>query len=204
MITALSVVEPTAQAAADDFYAPAPSLPAGQNCDVVKTLPSTYTSRGGAAGGVSPSAPEGIAGSSQGGGTAAELASRYAPELTVVGRHAGFEGFTIAGVNAAYSELNLADMTYEQSKQALQRFRGYCTLVAVLGLAFKNSVTLTLDGRPVSAHLPQEPCASVIAAHGVFLLFAHALSASAAATDGANWFAAQFAGQTPRSNCGKF
>ncbi|MEC3979509.1 lipase family protein [Amycolatopsis sp. H20-H5] len=138
------------------------------------------------ANGVSPSAPVAIAGYSQGGGAAAaaaELASAYAPELNVVGTYAGappadlavlaksldgglyagFEGFAIVGVNAAYPELNLTDLTNAQGKEALQQLGGYCTLDAVFGFAFKNTATLTKDGKQVSDYLAKEPYASVIA-----------------------------------------
>ncbi|HEY8525233.1 MAG TPA: lipase family protein [Acidimicrobiales bacterium] len=129
--------------------------------------------------------PVGIAGYSQGGGAAAaaaELASTYAPELDVQGVYvgaptadlaavarsldggfyAGFVAFALIGANAAYPELDIPSLANEQGRQVLREANTLCTFDAVLRYAYRQTSTLTADGRPVSAYLAEEPYSLVV------------------------------------------
>jgi hypothetical protein len=136
--------------------------------------------------GLAPNGPVGIAGYSQGGGASAaavELKDSYAPELDLKGAYVGaapadlgvlassldggwyvgFLGFALIGINAAYPQANLLDLANDAGKQLFTEAKGVCTLDAVFRYAFKQSSSLTKDGRPVSAYLSEEPFKSILA-----------------------------------------
>ncbi|WP_026360219.1 lipase family protein [Amycolatopsis nigrescens] len=137
--------------------------------------------------GLSKDSPVGIAGYSQGGGAsaaAAELAPEYAPELNLKGAYAGappadlgvlaksldgayavgFLGYALVGINAAYPETKIAtDLANEEGKKVFEEARKTCTMGAILQFPFKQTKTLTKDGRPVSDYLGEEPFKSVVA-----------------------------------------
>lgn len=130
--------------------------------------------------------PVGIAGYSQGGGAsaaAAELAPEYAPELDIKGAYAGavpadlakvagvldghyaagFLGYSVLSLDAAYPELNLPDLLNEKGRQLLAEVATQCTPEAITAHAFTKTATLTKDGRPLTAYLDEEPYASRVA-----------------------------------------
>lgn len=129
--------------------------------------------------------PVAIAGYSQGGGAsaaAAELQPAYAPELDLKGAYAGavpadlaavgksldgayavgFLMFAVASVNYAYPELHITDVLNDRGKALEARVENECTVEAVVGHAFTRTADLTVDGRPISAYLAEEPYASVV------------------------------------------
>jgi len=136
--------------------------------------------------GLAPNGPVGIAGYSQGGGASAaavELEPTYAPELdlkaayvgaapadlTVLATsldgsfYAGFLGFSLIGINAAYPQAGLLDLANDAGKQLFTEANTVCTFDAVFRYAYRQTSTLTKDGRPVSAYLGQEPFKSIVA-----------------------------------------
>ncbi|WP_158892995.1 lipase family protein [Amycolatopsis anabasis] len=135
--------------------------------------------------GLPANGPVGITGYSEGGGASAsavELAPEYAPELDVKGAYAGaapadkavlaksldggyavgFLGYALIGINAAYPETKILDLANEQGRQLFEEARKTCTMDAVFKYAFKQSSTLTKDGRPVSAYLNEPPFRAVV------------------------------------------
>lgn len=136
--------------------------------------------------GLTADGPVGLAGYSQGGGAsaaAAELAPTYAPELDIQGAYvgapatdlgqlattldgsfyAGFLGFALIGLNAAYPDAGLLDMANEAGRQLFEEANTLCTFDAVLRYAGRQTSTLTNDGRPVSAYTAEEPFRSIVA-----------------------------------------
>jgi fermentation-respiration switch protein FrsA (DUF1100 family) len=130
--------------------------------------------------------PVGIAGYSQGGGASAgavELAPTYAPELDILGAYvgapvadqvalarsldgsfyAGFVAFALLGTNAAYPEANVMERANAQGRQLLQEANTLCTIDAVFRYIFRQTSTLTADGRPLSAYMAEEPFRSIAA-----------------------------------------
>ena len=138
--------------------------------------------------GLPTNGPVGIAGYSQGGGAsaaAAELEPTYAPELDLKGAYVGappadlaamatsldgsfyvgFLGFAVLGNNAAYPELNILGRTNATGRAFLTEANGTCTLDAVFRYGFRTSNTMTVDGRPIAAHMNEEPFRSVVASN---------------------------------------
>ncbi|GAA0630361.1 lipase family protein [Kutzneria viridogrisea] len=136
--------------------------------------------------GLPANGPVGITGYSQGGGAsaaAAELAASYAPELNVKGAYVGappadksvlaksldgsyafgFLGFSLIGINTAYPETHMLDLANSTGADLFVQASKSCTMDAIFKFAFKQSSSLTKDGRPVSAYLDQEPFRSVVA-----------------------------------------
>ncbi|MEU6483505.1 lipase family protein [Streptomyces sp. NPDC046887] len=136
--------------------------------------------------GLDPRAPLGIAGYSEGGGaaaSAAEMASSYAPELPIKGvysgaapadkatlakaldggMYAGFLGYALIGIDTAYPESHIGDLANAAGQQFLEEARKTCTVEAVFKYLFKQSSSLTKDGRPVSAYLSQAPFDRIVA-----------------------------------------
>jgi hypothetical protein len=136
--------------------------------------------------GLPTNGPIGIAGYSQGGGASAaavELAPTYAPELDVRGAYvgappadlsvvaraldgsfyAGFLAFALIGANTAYPQLDIPGLANEAGRQVLTQANTLCTFDAVLTFAFRQTTTLTADGRSVPTYLDQEPYRSVVA-----------------------------------------
>jgi hypothetical protein len=130
--------------------------------------------------------PVAISGYSQGGGaaaSAAELQPQYAPELDLKGAYAGavpaelasvakaldgsysvgLVGFAMAGLDASYPDLNVADVLNARGKALLEEVKGECVGDAIIRHAFTRSADLTKDGRPLSAYLAEEPFASRVA-----------------------------------------
>jgi hypothetical protein len=130
--------------------------------------------------------PVAISGYSQGGGASAaavELYGTYAPELDLKGAYAGappadlgvvaknldghyaagFLGYALLSLNAAYPELDIPALLNDQGKQLMTQVEHQCTIEAVAAHAFRQSKTLTKDGRPLEAYLTQEPYASRVA-----------------------------------------
>ncbi|ALG06906.1 lipase family protein [Kibdelosporangium phytohabitans] len=140
--------------------------------------------------GLSPKAPVGIAGYSEGGGASAsavELAPQYAPELDIKGAYVGaapadkavlaksldggmyvgFLGYALIGLNEAYPEAKILDLANDAGKQLFQEARGTCTMDAVLKYMFRNTTQLTKDGRPVAAYLAEAPFDAIVAANRI-------------------------------------
>jgi hypothetical protein len=140
--------------------------------------------------GLPASGPVGIAGYSQGGGAAAaaaELEPTYAPELDLRGVYAGapvadlgplatsldgsfyfaFLGFALIGMDAAYDSVDLNTLANATGRQVIQTAKGQCTFDAVFAHGFRQSSSLTADGRPASAYLAQEPFRSIVAENRV-------------------------------------
>ncbi|OZM71428.1 lipase [Amycolatopsis antarctica] len=130
--------------------------------------------------------PVATAGYSQGGGASAaagELAAEYAPELDLKGVYAGavpaelgavaknldgayaagFLGYALAGLSAAYPDLGIENVLNHKGKRLLDEVRQQCTIEVIAGQAFTRTADLTVDGRPLSAYLDEEPYASVVA-----------------------------------------
>ncbi|GAA5105174.1 lipase family protein [Haloechinothrix salitolerans] len=126
------------------------------------------------------------AGYSQGGGAsaaAAEMASSYAPELRLkgayvgappadkgaVGEHldgshaAGLLGYAIVGLDAAYPELGIPDLLNERGRKLFAEITQECVEETILNYPFMRSEDLTVDGKPVSDYLDEEPFKSVVA-----------------------------------------
>ncbi|EID54466.1 lipase family protein [Saccharomonospora xinjiangensis] len=135
--------------------------------------------------GLSPDGPVVLAGYSQGGGAsaaAAELVDEYAPELDVKGAYAGappanlaevapvldghyaagFLGFSLLSLDAAYEEVDLDDVVNDKGKRLMTGLAEACTEDAILKYAFLRTSTLTKDGRPLEDYLGEEPYASVV------------------------------------------
>jgi fermentation-respiration switch protein FrsA (DUF1100 family) len=140
--------------------------------------------------GLPTNGPVGMAGYSQGGGAsaaAAELAPTYAPELDVQGAYVGapvsdiaalsrsldgsfyvgFLGFALIGLNAAYPDAGVLDLANAQGRQMFEEANTLCTFDAVLRYGFRQTSTLTNDGRPVSAYTAEEPFRSIVAENRV-------------------------------------
>ncbi|HVW45043.1 MAG TPA: lipase family protein [Amycolatopsis sp.] len=130
--------------------------------------------------------PVAIAGYSQGGGAsaaAAELQATYAPELKLKGAYAGappadlapvaanldghyavgFLMFAVASMNYAYPDLDIAGVLNEKGKALQTEVEQECTADAILKHAFTRTADLTVDGRPITAYLGEQPYASVVA-----------------------------------------
>ncbi|MEU7529246.1 lipase family protein [Saccharothrix sp. NPDC042600] len=127
--------------------------------------------------------PVAISGYSQGGGASAaavELYRTYAPELDLRGAYAGappadlgavaenldghyaagFLGYALLSLNAAYPELDIPALLNDQGKRLMTEVEHQCTIEAVAAHAFRQSKDLTKDGRPLEAYLTEEPYAS--------------------------------------------
>ncbi|MFE9749599.1 lipase family protein [Saccharothrix saharensis] len=127
--------------------------------------------------------PVATAGYSQGGGASAaavELYPGYAPELKLKGAYAGappadlgvvarnldghyaagFLGYALLGLDAAYPELDIPGVLNDAGRELLAQVEHQCTAEALLAHAFRKSVDLTVDGRPLAAYLDEEPYAS--------------------------------------------
>ncbi|QFZ22205.1 lipase family protein [Saccharothrix syringae] len=127
--------------------------------------------------------PVAIAGYSQGGGASAaavELYREYAPELDLKGAYAGavpadlgvvarnldghyaagFLGYALLGLDAAYPELDVPAVLNDAGRRLLAEVGRQCTAEAVVAHAFRRSTDLTADGRPLAAYLTEEPYAS--------------------------------------------
>lgn len=130
--------------------------------------------------------PVGIAGYSEGGSaaaSAAELATSYAPELNVKGAYVGappadksvlaksldgsmyvaFLGYALIGINQAYPEAEMMKLANEAGAQLFLQARQTCTLNAVFQFMFRQTSTLTKNGKPVSAFLSQPPFDRIVA-----------------------------------------
>jgi pimeloyl-ACP methyl ester carboxylesterase len=130
------------------------------------------------------STPVGLYGYSQGGGAtaaAAELASTYAPELRIKGAVAGappadlttvaahlegspyaeFLNFALLGLSAGHG-IDVNAFLGEKGRAVAAATEGHCVFDLATA-AFQKSGTLTRDGRPLTAHLAEEPFASVVA-----------------------------------------
>lgn len=135
--------------------------------------------------GLPTNGPVGIAGYSQGGAAsaaAAELEPTYAPELDLKGAYAGavpadlqalgtnldgslyfaFFGFAVIGANAAYPEADILGQANAAGRQLFQEANTVCTFDAVFRYAFRASSTLTTDGRPITAHMTEEPFRTIV------------------------------------------
>ncbi|MEJ2855887.1 MULTISPECIES: lipase family protein [unclassified Saccharothrix] len=133
--------------------------------------------------GLPDAGPVAISGYSQGGGASAaavELYKSYAPELDLKGAYAGappadlgvvaknldghyaagFLGYALLSLDAAYPELDIPALLNDQGKQLMAQVEHQCTVEAVAAHAFRQSKDLTKDGRPLEAYLTQEPYAS--------------------------------------------
>lgn len=129
--------------------------------------------------------PVALSGYSQGGGAsaaAAELQPAYAPELKLKGAYAGavpadlgavaalgdgkyavgFTLFAVASMNYSYHELNVPALLNDKGKQVLREVETECTADALFRHAFTRTADLTVDGRPITVYLGQEPFASVL------------------------------------------
>ncbi len=127
-----------------------------------------------------------LAGYSQGGGAsaaAAELIDEYAPELDVKGAYAGappanlaevapvldghyaagFLGFSLLSLEAAYEEIDLDEVVNDKGRRMLDEIAEACTEDAILKYAFMRTSKLTKDGRALKEYLDEEPYASAVA-----------------------------------------
>lgn len=132
--------------------------------------------------GVSSSSPVGLMGYSQGGGAvaaAAELAGTYAPELRIRGTLAGavpadlvpvadnldggpfaaFLLYAVVGQLAAY-DLDPATVVDPAGLDLVRGVEGSCVF-DLLDYAFLRSEGITVDGRPVTDLLAEEPFAAI-------------------------------------------
>ncbi|MFF2083839.1 lipase family protein [Nocardia sp. NPDC058176] len=132
--------------------------------------------------GLEPTAPVGLWGYSQGGGSiaaAAELAATYAPELPIVGSYAGapvvsaeaqlrrFDGGALTGamgyyINGAIDENPalapaLDRLLTDAGKQMLADTSGQCVGETVLSYGFRDSRTWTTTGQPLATALLADP-----------------------------------------------
>ncbi|EHR63821.1 lipase family protein [Saccharomonospora cyanea] len=135
--------------------------------------------------GLSADSPVVLAGYSQGGGAsaaAAELVDDYAPELDIKGAYAGappanlaevapvldghyaagFLGFSLLSLDAAYPEVNLDDVVNDEGKRLMGEIAEACTEDAILKYAFLRTSELTKDGRALEEYLDEEPYASAV------------------------------------------
>ncbi|WP_197319678.1 lipase family protein [Saccharomonospora sp. NB11] len=136
--------------------------------------------------GLSADSPVVLAGYSQGGGAsaaAAELVDEYAPELDVKAAYAGappanlaevapvldghyaagFLGFSLLSLDAAYDEINLDEVVNDEGRRLLGEIADACTEDAILKYAFMKTSKLTKDGRALQEYLDEEPYASAVA-----------------------------------------
>ncbi|WP_241386970.1 lipase family protein [Rhodococcus sp. CH91] len=138
--------------------------------------------------GLAPDGPIAFWGYSQGGmasASAAELAASYAPELPVVGAVAGSPpadladlavvgdgsllsggiGWVVNGFVAAYPEHapTLLAAFDPAGLDILRRAETACVYDALSLNPFGQTSTYTVDGRPIAAHLGEEPWASLVA-----------------------------------------
>ncbi|WP_063624603.1 lipase family protein [Amycolatopsis orientalis] len=136
--------------------------------------------------GLPANGPVGIAGYSEGGSAAAaaaELAATYAPELNVKGVYSGappadkaalsksldggmyfgFLGYALIGINQAYPEAKLMNLANPTGADLFLKARQTCTLNAVFQFMYKQSGSLTKDGKPVSSYLSQPPFDAIVA-----------------------------------------
>lgn len=130
--------------------------------------------------------PVAVAGYSQGGGASAaavELYRSYAPELDLKGAYAGavpadlgavarnldghyaagFLGYALLGLDAAYPELDIPGLLNDAGRRLLAEVEHQCTAEVIVAHAFRRSTDLTADGRPLTAYLTEEPYASRVA-----------------------------------------
>ncbi|GAA4831997.1 lipase family protein [Saccharopolyspora rosea] len=140
--------------------------------------------------------PVAITGYSQGGGasaSAAELQRSYAPELDLKGAYAGappadltataraldgtygagLVGFALAGMNAAYPDLDIPRVLNDRGKRLLDEISDEC-VTDIPKYAFMRSADLTRDGRPLEDYLAEEPFHSRIAEQTIGLRAPHA------------------------------
>ncbi|WP_198652314.1 NPCBM/NEW2 domain-containing protein [Nocardioides allogilvus] len=126
--------------------------------------------------GLTTSTPIGLTGYSQGGGAAAaaaEIASAYAPELTIAGvatggvpgdllatadkldgtLTVGFLGYALAGVGEGSYGVDLNSFLNTKGRALIAELKEECVIETVLTHAFIQSSTLTLDGRSVPTML---------------------------------------------------
>lgn len=129
--------------------------------------------------------PVALWGYSEGGlasAAAAELQSSYAPELQLKGAYVGaapadlqqtaqfldgkqsvaFLLYMVQGLNAAYPKQGFLDMFNAAGQQALSQVVKECAPQSVVQHGFLQTSTLTNDGRPVPAHLAEQPLASPV------------------------------------------
>ncbi|QIK76090.1 alpha/beta fold hydrolase [Nocardioides piscis] len=135
--------------------------------------------------GISASTPVAMMGYSQGGGAAAaaaELAPTYAPELNVVGVAAGgvpgdllatadhLDGSMVVGF-MAYAVLGVGEGTYgmdldpylnAKGQELFAKVREECVIETVLGHAFTQTSTLTVDGVSVPQMLRRPEFATLL------------------------------------------
>lgn len=134
--------------------------------------------------------PVGMAGYSQGGGASAaavELAPSYAPELDIRGAYIGapvadlgplatsldgsfyaaFLAFALIGIDANYDEVDLAALANDEGDRLIAEAKTVCTFDAVFRYAFRQTSSLTIDGKPVREHMPDEPFRTIVAENEV-------------------------------------
>lgn len=132
--------------------------------------------------------PVGLYGYSQGGAAVAaatELASTYAPELRLKGTVAGavpadlakvganldrslyaeFLNYALLGLSAGHG-IDINSYLNEAGRAVARRTEGSCTFDLAQS-SFQDSAALTIDGRPITAHLAEEPLRSVVAANRI-------------------------------------
>lgn len=133
--------------------------------------------------GLSSTSPVGIMGYSQGGGAAAaaaELAASYAPDLRVRGAVVGavpadlakvattldgglysaFAFFALRGLSASY-DVDLSPYLNARGRATSDQVEQQCVF-DLLDHAFVRSSTLSVDGRPMSELMKQEPFRSIV------------------------------------------
>ena len=133
--------------------------------------------------GLDATSPVGLMGYSQGGGAAAsavELAPTYAPELRLKGAVVGavpadlatvatnldgglfsaFAFFALRGLSASY-DLDLSPYLNDAWRAAMDSVEQDCVF-DLLDHAFVRSSTLSVDGRPMSELMAQEPFRSIV------------------------------------------
>ena len=133
--------------------------------------------------GLSSTSPVGIMGYSQGGGaaaSAAELAASYAPDLRVRGAVVGavpadlarvattldgglysaFAFFALRGLSASY-DVDLSPYLNARGRATSDQVEQDCVF-DLLDHAFVRSSTLSVDGRPMSELMAQEPFRSIV------------------------------------------
>jgi pimeloyl-ACP methyl ester carboxylesterase len=129
--------------------------------------------------------PVALWGYSEGGmasGAAAELQTSYAPELQLKGAYVGaapanlqllapyLDGKPAAGVlmymldsmNAAYPKAGFLDMLNAVGRQVASQVLNECWAQTLVQHALLQTSTLTNDGRPIPAHLAEQPLASPV------------------------------------------
>lgn len=137
---------------------------------------------------LSDAGPVAIGGYSQGGaasGAAAELAASYAPDLNIVGAYSGAPpadlaevakfvdgtyamavlGYATNSLDAVYPEAGVRTMFNDRGRRFLDQTANECLVPeSVLNHRFTQSSSLTIDGRPVSAHVSEGKLGQVVAA----------------------------------------